>query len=332
MDERHPERAATAARTIWRGTSCSAPRALALGIVIGLPLGDLAGAPSAPALAGAGGGELRPDHSGTGAAGAVLSAAARAFDVHRSAVRLRRAGARLPALAAGAHALFDAADPAQRRRRPDRPRSGRDGSGKRGRHDVAATALPRRSAAGGAGRDGGNPHRRGLDHRSRDALHLGRPDQPRQLHLHRPADRELDLRAVRLRGRGRVCTRGRSGSRPDRGGRDVARRQAHLARRRAYGGRRGGRAAAAHDAAPGQRIARLPGGRQELQRAIHPGRAHLGATGRRGRFASSARRGLVPRSLSGRSPAPTSTSMWIIRAPCGQTCSPAATRRKAPPC
>ncbi len=253
--------------------------ALALGIVLGLPLGLwLVRHPRLrwPALAAAGFVQTIP---GLALLGAVLSAAARAFDVHRSAVRLPPAGARLPALAARAHALFHAADPAQRGRRPDRARSGRDGGRERGRHDVAAAALAGRGAAGGAGRDGGNPHRRGLDHRGRDPLDLGRPDQSRQLHLHRAADRELDLRAVRLRGRGGVRARGRSAPRPDRGGCHQARCQAHLARRRLDGGGPDGRADAAH----GERVARLPGRGQELQRAIHSGRAHLGTIGAGGR-------------------------------------------------
>ena len=90
----------------------------------------------------------------------------------------------------------------------------------------------------------------------------------------------------------------------------------------------GGRA----DAAPGERVARLPGRGQELQRAIHPGRAHLGTIGAARASRSSARRGWARRSPSGRSPAPTSTSMWTIPEPCGRTCSAAATRRRAPPC
>ena len=42
----------------------------------------------------------------------------------------------------------------------------------------------------------------------------GRPDQPRQLHLLRTADRELDFRAGRLRRRGRPGARRRPGARP----------------------------------------------------------------------------------------------------------------------
>ena len=58
----------------------------------------------------------------------LLLALSACHEVH---VRHGASGARLPALAAGPDALFDAADPAQRRRRAHRPRSGRDRGGGR---------------------------------------------------------------------------------------------------------------------------------------------------------------------------------------------------------
>ena len=66
--------------------------------------------------------------------------------------------------------------------------------------------------------------------------------EPRQLHLHRPADAELGVRAVRLRRRGRVRARGRSTAGADGSA-------ASTRRRRALGrGRRAGAAAARRSA------------------------------------------------------------------------------------
>ena len=65
-------------------------------------------------------------------------------------------------------------------------------------------------AAGAAGHDGGHPHRGGVGDRHRDAVDADRADQPRQLHLRRPADPELGVRAVRLPRRRGAGARGRS--------------------------------------------------------------------------------------------------------------------------
>ena len=89
-------------------------------------------------------------------------------------------------------------------------RSGGDRGRARRRHDAAAVAVDGRTAAGAAGDHGRHPHRRGLGDRHRDALDADRADEPRQLHLHRPADAELGVRAVRLRRRGAAGARGRS--------------------------------------------------------------------------------------------------------------------------
>ena len=80
-----------------------------------------------------------------------------------------------------------------------RHRSRDPGGGAGRRHDAAAIAVHGGTAAGAAGHDGGHPHRGGLGDRHRDAVDADRPDQPRQLHLRRPADPELGVRAVRLR-------------------------------------------------------------------------------------------------------------------------------------
>ena len=84
------------------------------------------------------------------------------------------------------------------------------------RHDAASVADVGRTAAGAAGDDGGHPHRGGLGDRHRDAVHADRPDQPRQLHLCRPADPELGVRAVRLPCRRRAGARRRPTAGPDR--------------------------------------------------------------------------------------------------------------------
>ncbi len=72
------------------------------------------------------------------------------------------------------------------------------------------------AAAGAAGDHGRRAHRRRVGDRHRHAVHADRPDQPRQLHLHRPADAELDLRAVRLRRRRGAGAGGRPAAGPDR--------------------------------------------------------------------------------------------------------------------
>ena len=125
---------------------------------------------------------------------------------------VRLLGPRLPAVGAGARALQHAAGAAERGHRPRRHRSGRAseaavGVGMTPRQSL----LDGRAAARPAGDHGRRPHRRRLGDRHRDAVDADRPDQPRQLHLHRPADAELGVRAVRLRLR-RRCSRSSSTS------------------------------------------------------------------------------------------------------------------------
>ncbi len=78
------------------------------------------------------------DHPGLGTAGAILSAAARAFRPVRAGLRQGLLGARLPALGAGAGALFDAAGAAQYGDRPERRRSAAARGRPHHRHDARA--------------------------------------------------------------------------------------------------------------------------------------------------------------------------------------------------
>ena len=144
------------------------------------------------------------------------------------AVRRRLLRARLPAVGAGADALQHAAGAAEHHHRPARRRSGDQRGRARRRHDAAAIAVHGRAAAGAAGDHGRHPHRRGLGDRHRDAVDADRPDQPRQLHLHRPADAELGVRAVRLRRRGGVRAAGRSAAGADRERRCTRRKRARV--------------------------------------------------------------------------------------------------------
>ena len=140
----------------------------------------------------------RADRAGTGAAGAVLSAAAGAGGAVAVMVRRRLFRLRLPAGGAGARALFmlpvlrntitglQGVDPALL--------EAAQGVGM----TPAAVLVHGRAAAGAAGDDGGHPHRGRVGDRHRDAVDADRPDQPRQLHLCRTADPELGVRAVRL--------------------------------------------------------------------------------------------------------------------------------------
>ena len=142
-----------------------------------------------------------PDHSGPRFARAVLPAAARTLAPHHRGVRPAILGARLPAVAAGAHALQHAADPAEHHHRRARRRCVDQAGRHRRRHDADAVAAPGGAAARASDDHGRRAHGRCLGDRHCDALHRRRADQPWQLHLHRPADAELDLRPLRLRRR-----------------------------------------------------------------------------------------------------------------------------------
>ena len=159
-------------------------------------------------------------------------------------------------------------------------------------------------------RDGGHPHRGGVDDRRGDAVDHGRPAEPRRPDLRRAADPELGAGARRLRRR-----RGAGA-----GGRRAARRWSSAASRRAgagcgsarpaalaRGAARGDRAAVARSAAADRR-----GRRQEFLRAVHPGPADRRAAGAcrlRGRVSRRARLGGGLRRARGRA---MSTSMSIM--------------------
>ena len=103
-----------------------------------------------------------------------------------------------------------------------RHRPGGHGSRARRRHDAAAVADDGRAAARAAGDHGGHSHRGGVGDRHRDAVDADRTDEPRQLHLHRPADPELGVRAVRLRRGGTAGARRRPVAGADRDRRRAA--------------------------------------------------------------------------------------------------------------
>ena len=120
--------------------------ALALGVLLSLPLAVLRGAQPAPALAGRWRSPSLIQTIPSLALLALFYPLLLALSALTAAtVRLGLPGARLPAVAAGADALFDAADPAERRRRPDRRRPGRARGGRRRRHDTAPAAVAGRS-------------------------------------------------------------------------------------------------------------------------------------------------------------------------------------------
>ena len=134
----------------------------------------------------------------------------------------------------------------------------------RRRHDAAAIARHGRAAAGAAGDHGRHPHRGDLGDRRRHAVDTDRPDQPRQLHLHRAANPELGVRAVRLRRRGGVRAGGRSASGADGDRADAT--EARLGRRGRIGACTADDGRARSDAVAAAR--HLRDRRQALRRAI----------------------------------------------------------------
>ena len=204
--------------------------ALALGLAVSLPLALVSRAPAGAARAAAGGRERRADHSrawrcwrcSIRCCSALAALTERLFGVGFSAlgflpsVLALALYSMLPVLRNTITGL-DGVDPAVKRGRARR------------RHDAAAVAVHGRAAARAAGDHGRHPHRRGLGDRHRDAVDADRPDQPRQLHLHRPADAELGVRAVRLRRRGGAGARGRPAAGADGDAASRARKRARVA-------------------------------------------------------------------------------------------------------
>ncbi len=234
--------------------------------------GHRRGAEPTPARTVAGVRQHGPDHTGPGAAGAVLSPAAGAVAADPASVRLRRARFGFPAGAAGADALFHAAGVAKHGDGADGNRSGHHHGGTRRGHDAAPVPVAGGIAAGCARHHGGHPHRDGAGGGHRDSFHACRPDQPGQLHLHGAADRELGLCIVRLRQRG-VAGAG-AGPAPGAGG-----QRTFAPRARAAG--LGGRGTCRRDRSQPRARLREPAGAgagdrgQEFRRAIYPGRCDL---------------------------------------------------------
>ena len=120
-----------------------------------------------------------------------------------------------------------------------------------------------------------------------DALDAGRADQPRQLHLLRPADRELGLRPVRLR---RLGAAWRSSADQLLGLMETGAARRDW-RRGAAGRRRRSRWRLSPRCAPASAggAAAYVIGAQEFLRAVHPGRADGDAAGGAGASARSTR-------------------------------------------
>ena len=172
-----------------------------------------------------------------------------------------------------------------------------------------------RAAAGAAGHHGRHPHRGDLGDRRRDAVDADRPDQPRQLHLHRAADAELGVRAVRLRRGGGVRAAGRSASGAD-GERPCA-AKARMGR----GRRPGDRAAHGRGAGAGAFAAarRLRHRHQAVHRAICAGRADRAAAAAKPACRRRPARAWAPPSSSMRCARARSTSMSTTPARSGPT-------------
>ena len=151
--------------------------ALLLGLAISLPLALARHAPPGAAQRAARRRQRRADHSEPGAAGAVLSAAARP----RGACANALFGAGFSALgflpSVLALTLYShAAGAAEHHHRIERRRSRHQRGRARRRHDAAAIAHHGRAAAGAAGDHGRHPHRRDLGDRRRHAVDADRPD------------------------------------------------------------------------------------------------------------------------------------------------------------
>ncbi len=302
--------------------------ALALGLVVSLPLAIAArNRPLMRALL-LGTGQHRADGAGAGAARAVLSVIAGARFAVAFLVRLWLLGVRIFARGARACALFDAAGAAQHHHRPQRRRALDPRGRPRRRHDAAAIADVGRIAAGAAGDDGGHPHRGGLGDRHRHALDADRPDQPRQLHFRRAANPELGVRAVRLRRRCAAGARGRPVAGRDRSRHCRTQPPARDIGRRRHRGAGGGDAGAF----AGARALDLRRRRENLCRAICAVGADRAAAKGGGPLGHHARRPRLQRDLRRRWSTAMSTSMSIIPARYGPTSFITATSSRAANC
>ena len=157
----------------------------------------------------------------------------------------------------------------------DAVKGGHARRGARAGTDARANPVAGRVAAGHAGDHGRHPHLGGVGHRHRHAVDADRPDQPRQLHLRRPADAKLGVRAVRLRRRGAADAGGRSIAGADGARRQSASPHRGCRRRRRSGAHRSGGAAAGLCPRAGD----LRDRRQAVHRAICAGGADRAAAG-----------------------------------------------------
>ncbi len=250
--------------------------ALALGLAVSLPLALLSLAAASLARPAAGRHQHRPNDSRPRAACSVLSASARRRGAVGADARHRLLRAGVPAGGAGAGALQHAAGGPEHHHR-HHGRGPRDqAGGDRRRHERAAVAAHGGAAAGAAGDHGRRAHSLGVGDRHRHAVDADRPDQPRQLHFHRPADPELGFRPVRLRCGRAAGPGGRSTARAD--GARVLRPQPQPCgyRRPRARAHRAGRTRPE----PGAKQERLCHRRQAVRGAVHPGGADRGSLAR----------------------------------------------------
>ena len=239
--------------------------ALALGLIVSLPLAFTCLRPPHLARDPADADQHCTNSAGPGAARSVLSVAARCGVALVTLVRRELLGARLPPRRAGAGALQHAPDPAQHNHRADRNRRGRHRSRARCRHDLPTILAHGGGAARAAGNHGRHPYVGSMGHRNGDALDADWPDQPGQLHLHRPADAELDFRVVRLLRRGPAGARDRSVAGSDR----KRCRRSPAATRGGRNGRIGSHCRTRVRLNTVARCTNLSGRRQAVFRAIH---------------------------------------------------------------
>ncbi len=202
------------------------------------------------------------DHPEPGAARAVLPVVA---DIV-GAGRWGDSGAWLSAVGAGADALCDPADLAQRRdgARQSGPRSDRGGG--RRRHDRVAEAGDGGGTVGVARPDGGHPHGGRVDDRRGDAVDHGRAAEPGRYDLCRAPDSKLGVSACRVP----QCRAARAGGGCPAGGRRTRHCRAPTGPRdwRAGGARSGGAGSTCPCHADGPE--KRDGRRERFWRAIYP--------------------------------------------------------------
>ncbi len=187
-------------------------------------------------------------------------------------------------LAIGAHAVLDAADPAQWDLSTAQSRSGGARSGAGRRHDPAATVVARRTTARRAGSDGGHPHVGSVGDWYGDLIDSPSARRAWATTIFSGLQVEVGVRAVRMCGGRDPCACDRSIA-----GTHRARHRTSPIRR---SGRRGRAATGWHRdrarAGARPRQTRLRHRREELHRAVHPLRPDAGTSARSGRLGRAA--------------------------------------------